>query len=242
MGSGVTWSGHGCYCGGLGNGASYCRFFASIVRFLSHEVRPKSTTLNHISLGSVLSSPSLKRFINFFEKSPFVLNFSFACSCETVSSAHLAQTNHFKNLRTDKMPRAIRPMKKKGGGPLAGIPRQSGERSPTAGNSASNNMVSNPFSCAFLSHPCPLLSLLSMLCQPLCPTCPRPCLEQTACLQPYQATCDSLVHFILEYTSMSLTYRRTTTMTTAAPVEVLAIWFAVMAVPDPSISSASTPQ
>lgn len=30
-------------------------------------------------------------------------------------------------------------------------------------------------------------------------------------------------------------------MTTAAPVEVLAIWFAVMAVPDPSISSASTP-
>jgi hypothetical protein len=45
----------------------------------------------------------------------------------------------------DKMPRS-RPLKKKGAGPLAGIPRQSGERSPT-GNGASNNMVRISLNC-----------------------------------------------------------------------------------------------
>jgi hypothetical protein len=147
---------------------------------------------------------------------------------------------------------ARRPMKKKGGGPLAGIPRQSGERSPT-GNGAANNMVRAVCLSSFIHrqfHSDSSLWVLVLalsgwlyhigclnLCQNMRPS-PSRSLEHIIS-QP----CDPQSSYsILEPQRNLLTLSRMTTTTTAVPVAALATWCAATAARGRSTSTASTPR
>jgi hypothetical protein len=159
-----------------GLGASYCLFCRTgrgvrcdPTSKIPREIIPLSTVALLLSVHSPRQSKSHNPFTNlsFGEEqkgsehslslSPLLL-FHTHTYTSTHSLSSIPSPYNLVAMANRPADRSGRPMKKKGGGPLAGIPRQSGERSPT-GNGAANNMVRSASSLMFPSPTLPFLFL-----------------------------------------------------------------------------------